>query len=221
MIVIWGTRRVGKIDHRDGQYALTRFAHVYWLPLFPVGAVWITREGYGHSMQMSARGVLAGYARTWGAILGAAGVAGVGGAAGFAVALAAVGTAALSLSWRKPAGKAAERRSDMNQLAFGTRCEPSLMPEELVVVLRPELESRWAQLANGETPSDVARFGTDDPARAAAAYGVLRLAALTLPGAQRSEAEAEAARIADKVHDLPQLTEGGPYRNALLPPEAR
>jgi hypothetical protein len=170
---------------------------------------------------MSARGVLAGYARTWGAILGAAGIAGVGGVAGFGVALAAVGTAALSLSWRKPAGKAAERRSDMNQLAFGTRCEPSLMPEELVVVLRPELESRWRQLANGETPSDVARFGTEDPARAAAAYGVLRLTALTLPAAQRTEAEADAARIANGLHDVPQLTDGGPYRNAELPPEHR
>ena len=221
MIVIWGTRRVGKIDEREGQFALTRFAHVYWLPLFPVGAVWITRDGYGHSMKMSARGVAAGYARTWGALLGAAGVAGAGGTAGFIVALAAVGTAALSLGWRKPATKAAERRSDLNQLAFGTRCEPSLLPDELLVVLRPELEARWRELANGETPSDVARFGTDDPARAAAAYGVLRLTALTLPATQRQEAEADAARIALGLHDVPLLTEGGPYRNAVLPPEHR
>lgn len=221
MIVIWGTRRVGKLDAREGQYALTRFAHVYWLPIFPVGAVWITRDGYGHSMKLSGRGVAAGYARTWGPLLGAVGVAGAGGMAGFALALAAVSTAALSWSWRKPASKAAERRSDMNQLAFGTRCEPSLMPEELVVVLRPEIEARWKALSNGETPSDVARFGTEDPARAAAAYGVLRLSALTLPHAQQAEAESDATRIAEKLHDVPLLTEGGPYRNAELPPERR
>jgi hypothetical protein len=221
MIIIWGTTRRGKIDTREGQYALTRFAHVYWLPLFPVGAVWITRDGYGHSMKMSGRGVAAGYARTWGPILGAVGVAGAGGMAGFVVALAAVSTAALSLSWRKPATKAAERKSDMNQLAFGTRCEPSLMPDELLVVLRPELEARWRVLSNGETPTDVARFGTDDPARAAAAYGVLRITALTLPATQRVEAEADASRIAEGLHDVPLLTEGGPYRNVELPPERR
>ncbi len=221
MIVIWGTRRVGTIDKREGQYALTRFAHVYWLPLFPVGAVWITRDGYGHAMKMSGRGVAAGYARTWGPLLGVAGVAGAGGMAGFVVALAAVSTAALSWSWRKPATKAAERRSDMNHLAFGTRCEPSLMPDDLLVVLRPELESRWHKLSNGDTPSDVARFGTEDPARAAAAYGVLRLTALSLPAKQRHEAETEATRIAEKLHDMPLLTEGGPYRNVELPPERR
>ena len=221
MIVIWGTRRVGKVDQRDGQYALTRFAHVYWLPLFPVGSVWITREGYGHAMKTSGRGIVAGYARTWAPLLGAVGIAGAGGMAGFVAALAAVSAAALSLSWRKPQTKSAERRSDMNQLAFGTRCEPSLMPDELLIVLRPEVEARWKLLANGETPSDVARFGTDDPARAAAAYGVLRLTALELPPAQRLEAEQEAARIADGLRDLPQLTEGGPYRQTELPGEHR
>lgn len=213
MIVIWGTRRLGKIDARDGQYALTRFAHVYWLPLFPVGSTWVTREGYGHSMKMSARGVAAGYARTWGPILGAVGVAGAGGAVGFAVALAGVCTAALSMGWRKPQSRAAERKSDMNHAAFGTRCEPSLMPEELIAALRPEVEERWAQLANNQTPSDVARFGTDDPARAAAAYGVLRLTALTLQPAQRMAAEQEAMRIAEGVRDAAQLGDGGPYRN--------
>ena len=51
MIVIWGTRNAGKVDQREGQYALTRFAHVYWLPLFPVSSLWVTRDGYGYDPQ--------------------------------------------------------------------------------------------------------------------------------------------------------------------------
>ena len=132
MIVIWGTRRVGKIDHRDGQYALTRFAHVYWLPLLPIGAVWMTGLDTGHAIKLSARGVLAGYARTWGLLLGLVGAAAGGGALAVGVATAAVG--ALSITWTNVRGAAAKRRSDLNLLAFGTRCDPRRFPDQLTAV---------------------------------------------------------------------------------------
>ena len=72
MIVIYGTRHYGVVDERGGEYALTRFAHIYWLPLFPVGSMWVTRtteDGYrGHTIGLSGKSVLAGYARVWGPI---------------------------------------------------------------------------------------------------------------------------------------------------------
>lgn len=216
MIVIWGTRNAGKIDQRDGQYALTRFAHIYWLPLFPVSAIWVTEDGLGHAMKLSARSVLAGYARTWGVLLGVLGIAGIGGSAAFGAALVGVSLAALSWAWKDVQGTSAKRRNDLNQLAFGTRCEPKLLPDELAAGIKLDVNHRWALLSDGQSPGDVARFGTDDLSRAAAAYGVLRLSALTLPPAQSAEAERDAARIAEGAREKLQLGEGGPYRSAAI-----
>jgi hypothetical protein len=216
VVVIWGTRNAGKVDQRDGQYALTRFAHVYWLPLFPVSAMWITRDGFGHPMKMSGKSVLAGYARTWGVIGGVAGLAGVGGPTGFIAAVIGVSLAALSWAWKDVNGRLAQRRSDLNELAFGTRCEPRLLPGDVAAGLEREAKQRWAIVSNGQSPSDVARFGTDDVQRAAAAYGVLRLSALAMPHAQALEAEADAARIAEGVREKLQLDTGGPYRSAVI-----
>ena len=216
MFVVWGTRNAGKVDQRDGQYALTRFAHVYWLPLIPTSSVWVTSEGIGHEMKFSVRSVLSGYARTWALVLGTAGILGVGGTAVFVLAIAAVALAAMSWAWKDTNGDRAERRSDMNQRAFGTRCEPKLLPAPPVATLTTELKERWAVVADGQSPGDVARFGTDDMERAASAYGVLRLTALTLPPAQAKDAEAEAQRIAEGAREKLQITDGGPYRSAAL-----
>ncbi|MBX3158780.1 MAG: hypothetical protein KF773_22625 [Deltaproteobacteria bacterium] len=211
MIIIYGTRRGGKIDERDGQYALTRFAHVYYLPLFPVGSVWMTGSETGHQAKLSGRSVLAGYARTWGPL------AGIGllfaGATGIVAGVGLLALTAFTFTWHGLRTPSAKRRSDLNLLSFGTRCDPSMMPRELVDALRPEVEARWAELSGGATPSDVARFGTDDVARASAAYAVLRLTAIDLPRSQRAEAEADAARIVDNIRELGDGT-GGPYRTA-------
>lgn len=213
MFVIWGTRNAGKVDQRDGQYALTRFSHVYWLPLFPVSAMWVTRDGYGHTMKMSGKSVVAAYARTWGVLLGLAGVVGW---IGLPVAIAGVVLAGLSWAWKDVSTAADRRRSDLNQLAFGTRCEPRLLPPPLADGIKAELDARWAQISEGQSPDEVARYGTDDVTRAATAYGILRLAAVSLPGAQARDAEAKAARIAEGVREQGQLESGGPYRSQAL-----
>ena len=216
MFIVWGTRNAGKVDQRDGQYALTRFGHVYWLPLFPTSAIWVTGDGVGHEMKLSGKSVLAGYARTWSIIAGVAGVLGAGGAVGFIAALAAVALGALSLTWTNVVTDSHKRRSDLNQLAFGTRCEPKLLPAALVETLTAEAKQRWALVSDGQSPGDVARFGTDDLQRAAAAYGVLRLTALSLPPVQATEAEADAKRIAEGVREKLQVTDGGPYRSVAV-----
>lgn len=213
MIVIWGTRNAGKVDHREGQYALTRFAHVYWLPLFPVSAMWVTRDGYGHTMKMSGKSVVAAYARTWGVILG---IAGFIGWIGLPAAIVGVSLAALSWAWKDVSMASDKRRSDLNQLAFGTRCEPKLLPDGLAGGIKAELDARWAQISDGQSPDEVARYGTDDVTRAATAYGILRLTALSLPGDQARDAEAKAARIAEGVREKGQLESGGPYRSPAL-----
>jgi len=213
MIVIWGTRNGGKIDQRDGQYALTRFAHVYWMPLFPVSSIWVTRDGVGHTMKLSGRSVLAGYARTWGVLVAALGVAGL---VPLVPAVVAVSLTALSWAWKDVNTDAQRRRSDLNQLAFGTRCDPKLLPGELAEGIKLELGQRWALISDGQSPDEVATFGTDDVQRAATAYGLLRLTALTLPADQAREAEDAASRIADGVREKLQITEGGPYRSMAV-----
>jgi hypothetical protein len=171
----------------------------------------MTSAETGHESKLSGRSVLAGYSRTWGPVA-AVGMFLFGGGAGMLAGIGALAVTALTLAWRDVRGTSA-RRSDFNLMAFGTRCDPKLMPRELVEALRPEIQARWAAVSEGASPSDVARFGTDDLARAAAAYGVLRLTALDLPSHQRAEAEADAARIVDNTRELTDGS-GGPYRSA-------
>ena len=213
MFVVYGTRNGGKVDQHGDQYALTRFFHIYWMPLFPVSSIWVTRDGMGHSMKMSGKSVFAGYARSWGALIAALGIPGL---VPFWVALSAALGAGMSWAWKDLQLRRDKRRSDFNLLAYGTRCEPRLLPDELASSLRDEANQRWAQLSDGQSPGDVARFGTDDPDRAFAAYGVLRLTATTLPAAQRSEAEKDAERILDGMHEQRSLGEGGPYRSSVI-----
>src|SRR3954469_4876969 len=96
MIVIYGTRFYGEVDSHGGQRQLTRFFHIYYVPLVPVSTLWVTRDaerGYhGHGVQMSGRSVLAGYARVWGPVAavgalltGSIGGGGAGGGPGGAV----------------------------------------------------------------------------------------------------------------------------------------
>jgi hypothetical protein len=119
------------------------------------------------------------------------------------------------MTWKQITGDAAKRKSDLNQAAFGTRCEPKLLPAPLLETLTAQANDRWAAVSDGQSPGDVARFGTDDVQRAAAAYAVLRLSAVSLPAAQAAEAEADAMRIVNGMHDKLQLTDGGPYRSAI------
>jgi len=219
MIVIYGTRDYGEIDSYGGQRQLTRFFHIYWVPLVPVGTTWVTRDvdnGYrGHSVALSARSVVAGYARVWGpvAAIGAVVAGSVGGlvAAGGLIALSA-----WTWTWRSVRSARERRRSDYNQLAFGTRCDPLQMDARLASVLQADVAERWAQVADGNTPEDVARLGAANHAQAVLAYASLRLAARLAPGDHARSAREASERILDALKDVNEAAlEGGPYRSTV------
>jgi hypothetical protein len=221
MIVIYGTAFYGKIDNHGGQHQLTRFFHVYYVPLIPVGTLWATEhleEGYrGHDVRMSGRSVLAGYARVWGPIVVLAAIA-AGGAGGLAAAAGAAALCAWSWTWRSLRAPLAQRRSDFNLLAFGTRCDPLQMPADFASELQAAITDRWALVAGGSTPEDVARLGATSPSQAVLAYASLRLAARLAPGEHARAAHDASERILAAVKDVDETAlEGGPYRSTAQP----
>lgn len=220
MIIIYGTRFYGQVDSYAGQHQLTKFFHIYYVPLIPVSTLWVTREldrrYNGHAVQMSGRSVLAGYARVWGpvAMIGAlaAGSAGSIVAAGMLAALSA-----WSWTWHSIRGAREQRRSDFHLLAFGTRCDPLKMEDQLASALQADVAQRWAQVAGGSTPEDVARLGAANPAQAVLAYASLRLAARLAPGDHARKAHDASERILDAIKDHSAALEGGPYRSSGQP----
>ena len=219
MIVIYGTRFYGEVDNHGGQRQLTKFFHIYWVPLVPVGTLWVTRDledGYGgHAVAMSGRSVVAGYARVWGPVA-AIGAIAAGSVGGFIAAGALVALSAWTWSWRSIRGARERRRSDFHLLAFGTRCDPINMDARLASVLQADVAERWAQVSDGNTPEDVARLGAANPAQAVLAYASLRLAARLAPGEHARAARDASERVLDSLKDTNSAAlEGGPYRSSM------
>jgi hypothetical protein len=216
MIVIYGTRFYGEVDGYGGQRQLTKFFHIYYVPLVPVDTLWVTREvdgGYrGHAVQMSGRSVLAAYARVWGPVA-AVGSFIAGSVGGIIAGAALLAVAGWTWSWRSVRSAREQRRSDFHLLALGTRCDPLQMDHDLASQLQTQVAQRWAEVAEGNSPEDVARLGASNPAQAVLAYASLRLAARLAPGDHAAASRAASERILDAVKDTPAL-EGGPYRSA-------
>ena len=213
MVIIYGHRAYGRVEEHGGEYALTTFVHVYYVPLVPTGSMWVTREGRARDavrIGMHGKSVAAAYLRTWGLAIAAACVLI---APGVLTGLVAAGLAALSAtswSWRRLRSGEALRRSDFNLLAFGTRCEPSRLPASTRGVLQAALEARRASLGLTRPPEDVARFGATSRDEAVIAYGLLRLAAIEHRSAGQ---DAAVARLLAGDHDALSAGEG-PYREA-------
>lgn len=223
MVIIWGSRDYGRVEGHGGEYAVTRFAHLYFLPLFPTGSRWVrgkTADGtIGHPCSLVGASVAAGYLRVWGLLVGVPAL--VRGLFELSPALLGVGLVALALSawswtWRALHTARAQRRSDLNLVAFGTRCEPRRMSRELRAELRRSLDKRWDALAPGRSPNEVAEQGAHDGREAALAYGLLRLASLDRKHRGGTEAT-DADRILDDVR-APAAPAAGPYRDASEAP---
>lgn len=74
MILFYGVRQYGRIDEQAGTYVATQFAHLWFVPLFPVRSHLVLGEGgdgrfNGIAIPLSGRSVAAGYLRIWGPIL--------------------------------------------------------------------------------------------------------------------------------------------------------
>ena len=69
-MIVFGTRHYGKVDEIDGLgYIKTRFAHIWFLPLLPLGSMFVVSEEgdgvQGLKVGLSGRSVVAAWSRTW------------------------------------------------------------------------------------------------------------------------------------------------------------
>ncbi|HVK76909.1 MAG TPA: hypothetical protein VM734_26465 [Kofleriaceae bacterium] len=215
MIIIWGTRHYGRVDSVEGGFAATKFAHVWFLPLVPMGSMWVTAdtgEGlYGHEIPLAGKSVAAGYLRLWGPVAAVAGIV-AGSLTGFAVAGVAAALCGWSWTWRSRRDPRERRRAAWHQAAFGTACDPLAMPRYMVGDLRPAAEQAFAAVSNGRTPDDVARLGASSAEQAISAYAVLRLVAASARGKAAARARAASEKILDAHRDADAGAGGGPYR---------
>lgn len=77
-MIVYGTRHYGKVDRlgldaKGGPYVATRFAHVYFLPLIPLGSTLVLAESgngvEGLKLSLSGKSVLFAYLRNWSVFL--------------------------------------------------------------------------------------------------------------------------------------------------------
>ncbi|MEO6775204.1 MAG: hypothetical protein ABI467_19725 [Kofleriaceae bacterium] len=207
MLIIFGRRVFGRVDMHGGEYAQTMFAHVWYMPLFPIKSYWITQDGgapRGFEIRLHGRSVLFAYLRMWAPIAAiACFVAGSVGALVAGAVLSALSLAAWAARTARPS-----RRSDFNLVAFGSRCEPARMPAEMRARVKQGLQERWDQLGLTRPPEDIAQYGAKSIAEAATAFGLLRIA-----GVERRDPSAHAAadRITSGQYDVTPAADG-PYR---------
>lgn len=74
MLIIYGTRMYGRIEECGGSYLGTRFVHLWYLPVVPIGSHLVLRSHGDGSFQgiavpLSLRSVVAAYLRVWGVVL--------------------------------------------------------------------------------------------------------------------------------------------------------
>lgn len=179
MIVIYGHRTYGAVDEQGGQYAVTRFAHVYYMPLVPIGSLWMTGDGRGFEIGVSWKSVAAAYARTWGLLVGTILMFTGFGGSGIVTGLFGLAMLALSIAtwfvWSKRRTEDAKLRGNLNALAFGTYCAPELMKGGVRAEIEMHVERRARAAESPRPPEDVARFGTRDLDELVRCYGVLSL----------------------------------------------
>jgi hypothetical protein len=227
MVIIYGTRPYGDVEHCHGEYAATRFFHLYWMPLFPVSStMWVQQHDddhfRGHRMRWSWKSLAAAYLRTWGLLLGCVilipGLLAFSGelaripayVASLLLGASLVGAAAYSWTWRRLSPEQQHRRA-MFASVVGTHCDPELLPDDMVLSLRQSIDKLWEERFSTQTPNDVARFGAKEPAQAALAYSLLRLLAREVEPAKEQGLLDLAETIANGIPQE-QPSQENPYR---------
>jgi hypothetical protein len=210
-VVIVGRRSYGRVHAHGGEYAETQFAHIDFIPLFPVGSFWITNEPggnhFGFPIKLHVRSVAATYLRVWAPAIAALLLV-IPSLAATAGGLAVVALSAWSWTWRSRHGARAQQRSDFDRVALGHRCDPAWLTDDMRAHAARTLTARLAERDGARPPDDVARFGARDLDEAILAYGVLRVTSVEHPAAG---AAAERLRVSAFDRAAPS---DGPYRDA-------
>lgn len=220
MIIIFGTRNCGAVDEQDGEYAVTRCFHIYYLPIIPLRWMWVSGQSgdevVGIAIRPHLRSLAAAYLRSWGLIvaIGLLANASLAGAGRMNLIAGIVAGAAVALSWRWHSRRSQRdlRAGTMIQSTLNTYCDPRYFQRDRAEESRRYLEAQWARYANGRSPNDVARLGPTSPEQAVLAYSLLRLTARTGRGGNGRDAARLADRILDGAHETPSLP-GGAYRS--------
>ena len=227
MVIIYGTRPYGTIECCEGEYATTRFFHLYWMPLFPVSStMWVRvhKEDHflGHRMRWSWKSIVAAYLRTWGLVIGGAFLVSSLLALyesftrftlqwpSFVFGALLVSAALYSWSWRRVSAEAKLRRS-LFASVVGTRCDPNMLPDDMVTSFRQSIEKLWEERFPTQTPNDIARFGAKAPAQSALAYSLVRLLAREVEPSKENELLELAETIAKGIPPEKPSQEN-PYR---------
>jgi hypothetical protein len=209
VVIIYGVKPYGEVDEQAGQYAVTRFGHVYYLPVVPHGSLWVTGPGRGIPTPLNLKSVVAAYMRTWGLLVGACIAIGC-----FSVSILlsilgvfvfAAGAGSWKL-WRKRTTEDAKLRGNLNALAFGTYCSPELLSAPIREHYKLELQRRQEITQNARPPEDVARFGTRDLGELVRSYGILSLHGSSHAREQLSqllELKAPSAELSDGIYRNP------------------
>lgn len=219
-MILHGIDRFGRVDGVDGEYLVTRFHHVYLMPIVPIESEWVMASDltglYGRRCRLSGKSVLAAYLRTWGIGLSFV-ILLVAATGAWSAVIVAAGLGALSLTSLARRDRCDPRERDRAALqrpVLGTALDPLRLPHDTAVHLLPAAEARFAAVSGGFTAFDVARLGASSPAQAAHAFVVLRLLA-SLGGDHAAVALAASNRILERQRSVGEA--GAPYRVAWAP----
>lgn len=210
MFIIFGRRAYGRVTWSHGEFAHTRFLHVYYLPLIPESSFWVTRQVgdtvHGFEITTCWTSVVATYLRWWGPLFA------LGAFASGAIVAGALVTASLAAAiiytsrWRATDPARARREAEGDARVFGTYCPPTLMTREMRQAVGRRLEERWGKISEGRAPEDMVAFG-GSPEQRLIAYGLLRLAFVERCDPAAADA---AARILEGLGA--EALDGAPYR---------
>jgi hypothetical protein len=222
MVVYYGTRFGGAIERCHGQYAATKFFHLYWLPLFPIsGTLWITQQnGDGfhiHPRRFSWKSLLAAYLRSWGLIFGALSVI-FSLVDAFELALLVFGLLLLGgalASWRWSSLSVNEmKRRELFHLLSGTYCAPEHLTDDMASTLKDTISVAWQKHFPTRTPNDAARFGAKDIRESLYAFSLLSLQAREASGQAQRDLLQLADQIVQGTASVPSSFSENPYRVA-------
>jgi hypothetical protein len=183
----------------QGQYVATRFFHLYYLPLIPLGSMWVTgeeereQEGWlktkekvtlGVPLSFHLLSVLTGYLRAWSLVLSVVCFVREDNLWGILL----LGAFLASWAWRAVGGRRA-REQQFVGAATGLFRAPELLPPDQASGLLGRLMTKWRKRYGSGAPE--AFEGPVELANLPLHYAVLRLTA-RVHNSERARQQAEA-----------------------------